>query len=44
MEYATLKWLNWHNNERLPELIGDIPAAEYAAACFEQENYQAIAA
>ena len=29
MEFATLKWVHWFNNQRLLEPIGDIPPAEY---------------
>ena len=28
VEWATLKWLNWFNNQRLMEPIGYIPPAE----------------
>ena len=29
VEYATLEWIDWFNNRRLLEPIGDIPPAEY---------------
>ena len=29
IEYATLEWVDWFNNRRLLEPIGDIPPAEY---------------
>jgi len=29
VEYATLEWVDWFNNRRLLEPIGDIPPAEY---------------
>jgi len=29
VELATLKWIDWFNNRRLLESIGDIPPAEY---------------
>ena len=44
VEYATLEWVDWYNNRRLLEPIGNIPPAEFEAAYYEQENGQAIAA
>jgi len=29
VEFATLEWVDWFNNRRLLEPIGDIPPAEY---------------
>jgi len=29
VEYATLEWVNWFNNRRLLEPIGNIPPAEF---------------
>ena len=29
VEYATLEWVDWFNNRRLLEPIGNIPPAEY---------------
>jgi len=29
VEFATLEWIDWFNNRRLLESIGDIPPAEY---------------
>ena len=43
VEYATLEWVNWFNNRRLLEPIGDIPPAEYEAMYY-QEQAQAMAA
>jgi putative transposase len=34
VEFATLEWVDWFNNRRLLEPIGDVPPAE-----FEQEYY-----
>jgi transposase InsO family protein len=31
LEYATLEWVDWFNNRRLLELIGNIPPAETEA-------------
>ena len=44
VEYATLEWVDWYNNRRLLEPIGNIPPIEFEAACYEQENGQAMAA
>ena len=43
VEYATLEWVDWFNNRRLFEPIGDIPPAEYEAMYY-QEQAQAMAA
>jgi putative transposase len=34
VEFATLEWVDWFNNRRLLEPIGNVPPAE-----FEQEYY-----
>lgn len=44
VEYATLEWVDWYNNQRLLEPIGNIPPIEFEAAYYEQENGQAMAA
>lgn len=36
VEYATLEWVNWFNNRRLLEPIGNIPPAE------AEERYYAM--
>ncbi len=43
VEYATLEWVDWFNNRRLLEPIGDIPPAEYEAMYYQNRD-QAIAA
>jgi len=43
VEYATLEWVDWFNNRRLLEPIGDIPPAEYEAVYYQNQG-QAIAA
>jgi transposase InsO family protein len=43
VEYATLEWVDWFNNRRLLQPIGDIPPAEYEAMYY-QELDQAMAA
>ena len=44
VEYATLEWVNWYNNRRLLEPIGNIPPAEAEAAYFASLEDTAIAA
>ena len=41
--YATLEWVDWHNNRRLLEPIGNIPPAEAEAAYFASLEETAIA-
>ena len=44
VEYATLEWVDWFNNRRLLEPIGDVPPAEFEQAYYDQLEGQAIAA
>jgi len=44
VEYATLEWVDWYNNRRLLEPIGNIPPAEAEAAYFASLEETAIAA
>jgi putative transposase len=44
VEYATLEWVDWFNNRRLLESIGDIPPAEFEQAYYDQLEGQAVAA
>jgi putative transposase len=44
VEYATLEWVDWYNNRRLLEPIGNIPPVEFEAAYYEQQEGQAMAA
>jgi transposase InsO family protein len=44
VEYATLEWVDWFNNRRLLEPIGDIPPAEFEQAYYDELERQAIAA
>lgn len=44
VEYATLEWVDWFNNRRLLEPIGDIPPAELEAAYYRQHELAALAA
>ena len=44
VEYATLEWVDWYNNRRLLEPIGNVPPAEAEAAYFASLEETAIAA
>ena len=44
VEYATLEWVDWYNNRRLLEPIGNIPPAEAETAYFASLEETAIAA
>jgi len=44
VEYATLEWVDWFNNRRLLEPIGNIPPAEAEAFYYAQIDGRAIAA
>ena len=44
VEYATLEWVDWFNNRRLLEPIGDVPPAEFEQAYYDELESQAVAA
>ena len=44
VEFATLEWVDWFNNRRLLEPIGNIPPAEAEAAYYAQLAMTRIAA
>ena len=44
VEFATLEWVDWFNNRRLLEPIGNIPPAEAEARYYAQADERAIAA
>jgi transposase InsO family protein len=44
VEYATLEWVDWFNNRRLLEPIGNIPPAEFEMAYYRQHEESAIVA
>jgi putative transposase len=44
VEYATLEWVDWFNNRRLLEPIGNIPPAEAEERYYAHVDGQAIAA
>jgi len=43
VEYATLEWVDWFNNRRLLEPIGDIPPAEYEAVYYQNQTQAMVA-
>jgi len=44
VEFATLKWVDWFNNRRLLEPIGNVPPAEKESMYYEQLEGSAMAA
>jgi transposase InsO family protein len=44
VEFTTLEWVDWFNNRRLLESIGDVPPAEFEQAYYAQLEGQAMAA
>ena len=44
VEFATLEWVDWFNNRRLLEPIGNIPPAEAEATCYAALAQPAMAA
>ena len=44
VEFATLEWVDWFNNRRILEPIGDIPPIEFEQQYYEQLKVQARAA
>lgn len=44
VEFATLEWVDWFNNRRLLEPIGNMPPAEAEARYYAQTEAQALAA
>ena len=44
VEFATLEWVDWFNNRRLLEPIGNVPPAEAEARYYAQDEALALAA
>jgi transposase InsO family protein len=44
VEFATLEWVDWFNNRRLFQPIGDVPPAEFEMAYYRQQDESARAA
>ena len=41
VEFATLSWVDWFNNQRILEPIGDVPPAEYEMRYHQTESCNA---
>ena len=44
VEYATLEWVDWFNNRRLLEPIGNIPPVEFEKQYYEKIEESAMVA
>ena len=44
VEFATLDWVDWFNNRRLLEPIGNIPPVEFEEAYYDQQEVPAMVA
>jgi len=44
VEFATLEWVDWFNNRRLLEPIGNVPPVEFERAYYQRKEGQALAA
>ena len=44
VEFATLEWVDWFNNRRLLEPIGNVPPAEFEREYYRDHESQAMAA
>jgi putative transposase len=44
VEYATLEWVDWYNQQRLHSWCGDLPPAEYEDLYYRQTTDPATAA
>jgi transposase InsO family protein len=44
VEYATLEWVDWFNNRRLLEPIGNMPPVEFETANYRQHEESAMVA
>ena len=42
VEYATLEWVDWFNQRRLLEPIGNMPPAEFETAYYRQTEESAV--
>ena len=40
VEFATLEWVDWFNNQRIMEPLGDIPPKEFEMMYYEQVKSQ----
>ncbi len=44
VEFATLDWVSWFNEQRLLEPIGDIPPAEFEQMYYQQQESRLVEA
>ncbi len=44
VEHAVLVWVDWFNNRRLFEALGDVPPAEYEELYYRQQQSPAMVA
>lgn len=44
VEFAVLEWVEWFNNRRLLESIGNVPPAELEATYYDQQTESVMAA
>lgn len=44
VEFATLEWVDWFNNRRIPGPLGYVPPAEYEAAFYSSQSTPAAVA
>ncbi len=44
VEYATLEWVDWFNNRRLHEPIGNVPPADFEMQYTRYQTWSAILA
>ena len=44
VEFATLEWVDWFNNRRLLEPIGNIPPVEYEELYYRNQEAPAMVA
>ena len=42
VEFATLEWVDWFNNRRLFEPIGNIPPVEFESLYYERQEAPAM--
>jgi len=43
VEFATLTWVDWFDNRRLLEPLGDVPPAEFEQAFYSQQESARVA-
>lgn len=44
IEYATLEWVDWFNNRRLLEPIGNAPTAEFEMSYYQKQEESVMVA